>query len=62
MDLTHKVPYQLPCLVRGINVEGVCVNKKCISYNRSIIVPLGLGEYNLHDICHGIKCKACPYR
>ena len=62
MDLTDKYPIQTSCFTNGINLEGVCINKKCIYYNREIIKSLGFGIFNLNDILHSIKCGTCPYK
>ena len=47
LDLTNKFPTKIDCETFGLNVEGTCVNPKCIYYRKSIIKPFGMGVYNL---------------
>ena len=49
-------------MVNGLNIEGVCVNKKCLNFNRPIIFPLGMGEYDVIQLMKGFKCTTCPYK
>eukprot|EP00825_Cyclidium_porcatum_P047235 TRINITY_DN7630_c0_g2_i1.p1 TRINITY_DN7630_c0_g2~~TRINITY_DN7630_c0_g2_i1.p1 ORF type:complete len:254 (+),score=25.97 TRINITY_DN7630_c0_g2_i1:145-906(+) len=62
IDLTYKYPLQKGGLVEGINLECLCVNRKCINFNRTIIFPLGLGTYNLEELMKGQPCPSCPYK
>ena len=45
---------------KGLNIEGICENAKCIAYNKKVVCPMI--EYELFDlICHSdlIKCPMC---
>lgn len=43
-------------------MEAICVNKKCVNFNRGIVYPLGIGSFDLIAILKGYPCNICPYR
>ena len=48
--------------VYGLTLEGVCINKKCISYGKTMTFPLGTGTFSYSRIMNNTKCTVCPYR
>ena len=45
----------------GLNILGLCTNKKCESEGNEVIVPIGFGEYDLGENISEmeIKCPIC---
>lgn len=63
LDLINKFPlYMTKIPTLGLNIEGICQNKKCIYYGRKVFCSLGVGTFNLKELFTKIKCPTCPYK
>ncbi|KAL4474700.1 hypothetical protein ABPG72_002293 [Tetrahymena utriculariae] len=47
------------CLIEGFNVESVYINKQCSCFNKTVIVQIGFGTFNIPQICKLEQYK-CP--
>ena len=43
----------------GLNLEGVCKNRACKAYQEMVVMPQGLGVFDLITDCDATSCK-CP--
>ena len=46
----------------GLNMEGMCVNPRCVNYGKMKVIPLGLGQFNISSLLAVTKCHICPDR
>ncbi|CAK61475.1 unnamed protein product (macronuclear) [Paramecium tetraurelia] len=63
LDLVPFHPGQIqPFEVEGLTLEAVCINSKCINFQREIVFPIGFGTFSFQRIMRDVKCDMCPYR
>ncbi|KAM3134546.1 hypothetical protein pb186bvf_013360 [Paramecium bursaria] len=63
LDLVAFHPGQIQRYeVDGLTLEGVCVNPKCLNFQRDIVYPIGFGTFSVDRILKEIKCDLCPYK
>lgn len=56
--LSESGPDYLAC-VNGFNNEGICTNEKCRAFGEWVVIPKGMGEFNVIEEDHENKCPAC---
>ena len=60
--ITGAVSYDGPAwreAIAGLNVEGTCTKRQCIVYGISVLAQVGLGTFNMSEICNTAKCPVC---
>ena len=46
-------------VTKGINLFGICKNKKCLAYRKEVIHRFGFGSFNLNDENDDVVCPVC---
>ena len=49
-------------IMRGLNLEAVCKNHKCMENGKKKLVPMGFGTFHWDELIHNTKCNWCPER
>lgn len=46
-------------VAQGLNLEAKCLNKVCEAYKKFVIIPKGIGEFNIPEEMDNAICPAC---
>ncbi|KAL4450786.1 hypothetical protein ABPG74_011628 [Tetrahymena malaccensis] len=55
----HNNATEQNIIVKGLNVDSICQNSSCKFYNKKVTVQLGIGTFNMVDLCFSEKYKCC---
>lgn len=60
LDIVSGRPVKIDNVVRGLNLNVTCTNKRCFNYGKNIIIQFGLGSFDYYTLSNTIKCPICP--
>ncbi|EGR31730.1 hypothetical protein IMG5_103310 [Ichthyophthirius multifiliis] len=60
LDLVSQRPYYMQTVTKGLNLNAICTNKRCINFNKNTIFCLGLGTFDYQNIIKNTECPNCP--
>lgn len=59
LSFDHQAP-KWRTIIRGLNLEGKCLNKVCDAFDKFVCVPLGMGVFPISQSAHA-ACPYCPH-
>jgi hypothetical protein len=46
-------------IAHGLNLEGDCVNKKCVAFNQKVWIQKHFGKFSMTTEVHKSPCPMC---
>eukprot|EP01015_Nassula_variabilis_P031974 TRINITY_DN7335_c0_g2_i12.p1 TRINITY_DN7335_c0_g2~~TRINITY_DN7335_c0_g2_i12.p1 ORF type:complete len:266 (+),score=22.40 TRINITY_DN7335_c0_g2_i12:65-862(+) len=58
IEFSHTAPDWRIC-THGLNIESICMNSKCIAFQKDVISRIGFGTFDLIAQNSEVKCPMC---